>query len=144
MKKPIAGMILFAVLAGTTTLAHGAGRYTMERTENGFVRLDHDTGEISNCVQQGEKWVCRISPDERTALLDEIARLQERVGDLENRVGALESGKPPVSGDELPSQEEFDQTLGFMEQFMRRFMGIIEEFESEENAPPAAGQPEKT
>ena len=43
--------------------------------------------------------------------------------------------------EELPSEEEFEQTLGYMERFFRRFMGIVEEFDREEKTtqpvPPA-------
>lgn len=57
-----------------------------------------------------------------------IAALEARVAALEARLAELEAvPPPPASG--LPSDEEFERTLGFMETFMRRFMGLAREFE---------------
>ncbi len=51
------------------------GRYTMSPVPDGFVRLDTKTGAVSICRSKGG-WVCRVVPDERTALDVEIGRLQ--------------------------------------------------------------------
>ena len=38
---------------------------------------------------------------------------------------------PPVVRDALPSDEDFEKGLSYMERFMRRFMGIAKEFDDE-------------
>ncbi len=58
-----------------------------------------------------------------------IAALEARITALEARVADLETPAPAASG--LPSDAEFERTLGFMETFMRRFIGIARELEAD-------------
>jgi type II secretory pathway component PulJ len=58
-----------------------------------------------------------------------IAALEARITALEARIAELETRAPETSG--LPSDAEFERTLGFMETFMRRFIGIAREFEAD-------------
>ena len=44
-----------------------ANRFTMEKTENGFVRMDTLTGEMSICSEKADQLVCRLAADERRA-----------------------------------------------------------------------------
>lgn len=59
-----------------------------------------------------------------------IAALEARIAALEARLSKLEAAPPPAAAG-LPSDEEFERTLGFMERFMRRFIGIAKELESD-------------
>ncbi len=52
------------------------GRFTLYRTEGGFLRLDGRSGEVSACSKRGAGWLCEALPEERAALEAEIARLQ--------------------------------------------------------------------
>lgn len=124
--------IMFAVLAAiaaTPALAQDVERYQLERTADGYVRLDTTTGRMSICQETGGQLVCRAAVEEREAYEHDFATLQERLETLETRVAALEG----ASGAELPSDEEFEQTLGYMERFFRRFMGIVRDFEDEQS-----------
>jgi len=56
------------------------GRYTLSATDNGYLRLDTRTGAVSICTRKG--WTCRVVPDERAALDQEIGHLQEQVDAL--------------------------------------------------------------
>ena len=121
-----------AILVGSLFLASALpataddGRYQLEKSGDGYVRLDTQTGEMSICREKNSQLVCRLAADERAAFQDEIDRLDKLVDGMERRLAALESGRR--SGrNELPSEEEFERTLGFMERFMRRFMDIIED-----------------
>lgn len=124
----------FAVaLAAAPALAQEQpGRYVMEKTDDGYVRMDTQSGDISICNTKGDQIVCKMAADERTAFQDELATLQDRVAALESR---LDGGAMPAARDGLPSEEEFEKGLSYMERFMRRFMGIAKEFE---------GTPDKT
>ena len=51
-------------------------RYTFHRVDDGYVRLDGRTGQVSMCAQRSVGWACQAIPDERAALEAEIARLQ--------------------------------------------------------------------
>lgn len=119
-------------------------RYTMERTPDGYVRMDNQTGEMSICHEQSGQLACKLAADDRKAYDSDIDRLTRRIDTLEQRLGALE-GKAPVVNDQLPSEETFEQSLNYMERFFRRFMGIVKDFENEEKAaPPPTGSPQRT
>jgi hypothetical protein len=111
--------------------AYAADRYTMEKTEDGYVRLDTQTGEMSVCRQEGAELVCRVSADERKALEDEIDRLGTRLGDVEKRLTALESSPYLKPGELLPSEEDLEQSLDTAEKFFRRFMEVMRDIEKD-------------
>jgi len=115
----------------------GANRYTMEKTDNGFVRLDTQTGEMSICTQKAGQLVCRLAADERRAFEETLSDLSGRVENLENRLDAL---APPDEGTEIPDEAELDRAIGAMEKMMRRFFGMVEElqkdFDDKPTAPP--------
>lgn len=123
--RMIACGVLIAI--GTTpSYAQDVERYRLERTDDGYVRTDTVTGSTSLCRERGGQLVCRMAVEERDAYDEGIAALQERVTALEDRIAALEGGRPAAG---LPDEEEFEQTLGYMERFFRRFMGIVKDLE---------------
>lgn len=119
-------------LSVSPSLAQDVERYRLERTDDGYVRLDTTTGRTTLCQERGGQLVCKMAVEERAAFESQVEDLEARVDALEDRLAALETGG---RSDELPSEEEFEQTLGYMERFFRRFMGIVEEFDREEKAP---------
>lgn len=115
------------VLAGSPAIADSSDeRFRLERTDNGYVRLDMRTGRVSTCHERGDQLVCRMATEDRAAYEHSIEALESRVEALEARIAALETRQPAAS---LPSEEEFEQTLGYMERFFRRFMGIVRDLE---------------
>lgn len=121
--------------------AQDVERYRLERTDDGYVRLDTTTGRTTLCQERGGQLVCKMAVEERAAFESQVEDLEARVDALEDRLAALETGG---RSDELPSEEEFEQTLGYMERFFRRFMGIVEEFDREEKAPPPEPPADRT
>lgn len=118
-------------------------RYTLEKTPDGYVRMDTRTGEMSVCTERTGQLVCRLAADERSAWQDEIDRLARRLDEVEKRLGALEGSPPPQAA--LPSEEQFEQSLTFMERFFRRFIDIVKDLEAEtETSKPDAPAPQKT
>ena len=89
------------------------------------MRLDTQTGEMSLCRMQEEQIVCRLAADERRVFEDEITLLEERIDKLEEALAT--AGRTLDNG--LPTEDEIDRTMGIMENMMRRFLGVIEEFE---------------
>lgn len=133
MKKVIAattGVFLALLLSGAAQAE--SGRFVVEKTDNGYVRMDSKTGEISLCKLEGEQIICKMAADERAALNEDIAALQDRVAALEAKIGNRATVDPDNG---LPSDEEFERGMSYMEKFMRRFMGIAKELEA---------QPDKT
>jgi hypothetical protein len=121
------------LITGFAGFAHSedVDRYRIEKTDKGYVRMDTRTGEVSNCEEATGQLVCRIAADERLALQDEIERLQARLDALDARVAKLEA-QPSIPKALVPSDEEIDKSLDAMEKFFHRFMGIVKEFDNED------------
>ena len=140
---PTLALTTLALIAvAGTSAAEGEGRYRMEKTEGGFVRLDTVTGEISLCREADGQITCRMAADERAAFEKELDLLTERVE-------ALEKAAATTSGDakpRLPTDEEIDRTMSIMERMMQRFMGIVKNLEErdEETVPGEGAVPQKT
>jgi hypothetical protein len=101
-------------------------RFQLERYGDDFIRLDRQTGAMSLCAVQDGNLVCRMAADERAAYDTELDRLTARVTALEKTVAA--NGNGP----HIPSDAEVDRTIGIMERMMRSFMGMVHEFQGEE------------
>jgi hypothetical protein len=101
--------------------------------------MDTQTGEMSICQEQSGQLVCKLATDARSAFESEVERLQTAVTALEDRIGRLEATLPTKPQSTLPSEEEFEKTMGYMERFLRRFMGIAKDLEDK---PDSQGTPE--
>jgi hypothetical protein len=136
-------LLMIATTAGLAAaapaLAQDAGRYRLERTQSGFVRMDTETGRMTLCEESEGALACKPAADPRDASADEIERMAARIEALEKRVADLEGGAR-VGG--LPTDEEFERTMGFMERFFRRFIGVVKDLEHEYG--PAGPQPDRT
>ena len=82
------------------------GRYSFNRVEDGYLRLDQRTGQVSVCARRNLGWSCHPVPDERTALEDEIARLQRDNAALKKEMLARGITPPGGSAAQAPSPTE--------------------------------------
>jgi hypothetical protein len=140
----IATLAAGTVIAGAA-LAAEAERYRLEKSETGYVRMDMQSGEMSICEERSGQLVCRAAADERSAFQTEVERLENKVRTLEGRVERLENSLAARLEDSLPSEEDFEKTMSYMERFFRGFLGIVREFEEERpGQDPAAPQGQKT
>lgn len=124
MRHLVVTAVLGAMLAAPA-FAQETERYRLERTDTGFVRMDTATGRMSVCEERSGQLVCRTSTDERVAY-------EERIDDLERRVEALErqaAGDAPGGTGVLPSEQEFERSLGYMRRFFQNFFDIVEDWE---------------
>jgi hypothetical protein len=139
----IASLAVAAALPASA-VAQETDRYTLERSGDGYVRMDRRTGEMSICSERSGQLVCKIAADERSAFQDEVDRLQERLAGLEKRVAELETVRRIDPEALLPTDEQFEKSLGYMERFFRRFMDIVRDFDKDwlRDAPPS--EPQKT
>ena len=147
----ISPFLLLPLLASAS--AAEPDRYRLEKTPNGYVRMDTRTGEMSICQEKWGELVCRMAADERTAVQDEMERLQTElkalddqlatVKALEDRVAKLENSVTAKIEQSLPTEEDFNKTMSYMERFFRSFMGIVRDFENE-NPKPAEPGTDKT
>ncbi|HWK66081.1 MAG TPA: hypothetical protein VNS34_14155 [Rhizobiaceae bacterium] len=133
--------LLVPVLLASSALsakAEEAGRYTLEKSPTGYVRMDTRTGEMSICEERGGQLICKLAADERAAFQDELDRLEAKLTGLEQRLAALENSPVLKPQKLLPTEEEFQRSLGYMERFFRKFLDIVRDADKE------SGTPEKT
>jgi len=131
----LAACLALAPLLAVSAHANDAERYRLEKSANGYVRLDTQTGAMSICEDKDGQLVCRMAADERTAFQDEIDRLQDKVKGLDERVSKLENSLTQKLESSLPSEEDFNRTMSYMERFLRSFMGIVKDMQKDEPAP---------
>ena len=129
-----------AAFAQTAAPDSENGRYTFNQVADGMLRLDTRTGQVSLCAKKDSGWSCNTVPDERSALDNEIARLQRENGALKKDM--LARGLPLPSGvsgnvasaDQqrelnvtvpLPSDAEIDRVMTTFEKMWRRMIEIV-------------------
>lgn len=143
MKSTTLLAIVAASLLASAALAQEVsetGRFQMEKSEDGFVRLDTRTGAMTLCREKDGALVCLMAADERAAYEEDLVLLEKRVQALEQ---LSQTGSGFAAPSATPSDEEVERSIGIMERFMRSFFGLVEEFkQNEEN--PAPGVPQKT
>jgi len=123
------------------------GRYTLQPSGDGMIRLDTRTGTVSNCSNSAAGWACYAVPDERAALDAEIGRLQAENAKLKEQIASREpspapapgkiedampkSDKAPSAADgqrkieiPLPSDQDMDRVMSFLERAWRRLIDM--------------------
>jgi hypothetical protein len=112
-------------------------RFKMQKVEDGFLRLDAQTGQVSHCRVRLGGWVCETAADDRAALEAEIKRLSDRVAVLERQV---KDQPTPPNQFRMPTDAEVDQMMSFFERVMKRFRGVVENLKKEwESETPNKG-----
>ena len=124
-------------------------RFSFNRVENGFLRLDNDSGEVAYCSAQPAGWTCQPISIQRAdiegakngvvGLKAEITRLQEEIASLKKQVAELKEPSPPrppadlTPNDDkgsdvtirLPSSEEMARAREFIESTWRRLVEML-------------------
>ena len=117
----------------------GDARYTFNKVDGGFLRLDTTTGEVSLCSQRSVGWACVVAPEDRTVLEDEIARLRRENGALKKEMLAhglaLPDGAAPPAQTQttqnheltlrLPSDAEVDRFTAYVGRVWHRLVEAI-------------------
>lgn len=79
-----------------------SGRYGFERTDDGFLRFDYQTGQVAFCNARPDGWGCQSVPENRAALEREVEHLRAEVADLKNRIKALTEPPRPIPPQTVP------------------------------------------
>jgi hypothetical protein len=98
---------------------------------------------MSYCTVEAGALACRAADGSAADRDAEIAKLQEAIAALDRRIVALENSLAARLESKLPTEEQFEQTMGYMERFLRGFMGIVRDMEKDE-ATGSGGAPGKT
>ena len=117
-------------------------RYTFNRVNDGFLRLDNASGQIAFCSPNSVGWACQAVPEDRAALEKEIARLQDEVASLRTEVAALREPPPPRPPADLtpPSdknaeaaklREDIERARVAVEHAWRRLVDMIVNFQKD-------------
>jgi hypothetical protein len=69
-------------IADDATPDSAGGRYVFNKTADGVVRLDTQSGQVALCSQKAVGWACEAVPEDRAVLENEIARLRAENGAL--------------------------------------------------------------
>jgi hypothetical protein len=138
-------ILTFGALAGAAASARAqAGpsesddhRYTFNKLEEGYLRLDGRTGQVSVCTRASIGWTCQSAADERTALEWEIARLQAENAALKKELlsrnlplpGTVKPEPPSAKQEQpsmqVPSDADLNKMMAFMEKVWRRLVEMI-------------------
>jgi hypothetical protein len=131
-----------AVEAQTATPDSENGRFTFNQVQDGMLRLDTRTGQVSLCGKRAAGWACQAVPDERTALETEIGRLQNENATLKKEMiargvplpgtvrGETPSSRPQVEL-KLPSDADIDRLMTFMEKIWRRLIDMVQNMQKD-------------
>ena len=117
-------------------------RYTFNRVDDGFLRLDNSSGQIAFCSPHAVGWACQAVPEDRAALEKEIARLQGEVASLKSEIAALREPppRPPAeltppttdkSEDATKLREDLERARAAFEQAWRRLVEMIVNFQKD-------------
>ena len=149
MSSSVRSAVVLAVLC--QVLTHSAlaedvktGRYTMHKVDDGFLRLDTQTGAVAYC-KNNEDWMCKPVEDTTAEYREKIAQLEQESAGLQRKIKLLEelivkranekepaglsgSGKG-TSGLQLPSEQEIDEALDYFENLLRKFQDRLKRLE---------------
>ncbi len=106
-------LVLGSLAACAPALAQGEtaaqpSRYSFNRVDDGFIRLDNSNGQVAHCTQRAVGWACETVPEDRKALENEIARLTDENAALKAQVAAL-NNQPPRRPPEIAPPQASDQ-----------------------------------
>jgi hypothetical protein len=136
-------ILVAALIFGPAAWAQGAPaesddtRYSFSRADEGYLRLDGRTGQVSICTRRPVGWACQAVPDERMALEAEIARLQGENVALKKELlvhnlplpGTVKPEQPAAKPEEphlqLPNDADLNKMMTFIEKVWRRLVDMI-------------------
>jgi len=129
-------------LAQDTTSANPPLRYSFNRVDDGFLRLDNATGQIAFCSPHTVGWACQAVPEDRAALEKEIARLQDEVASLRAEIAGLRAPLPqprppadlmpaPTNDDAKQLRQDIERARVAFENAWRRLVDMIMNFQKD-------------
>jgi hypothetical protein len=119
-------LTMTVLLTGSAAMAAEInGRYGLEKVEQGFLRLDSETGAMALCAATSGVWECTGVKDQGLDLTAELARLKADNEKLKARVAELEKG----GATKLPSDQEVDRMMDMFGKLFDRFLDFAREMD---------------
>lgn len=107
-------------------------RYALERTADGFVRLDRQTGAMSYCRIEGAAGlVCRLAADERVAYENKISALTDQIGR-----GASQPVRPSLAEKKADAAREISLVEFILKRMIHSMREVADTAEQERLTPP--------
>ena len=117
-------------------------RYSFNRVDDGFLRLDNSSGQIAFCSPHTVGWACQAVPEDRAALEKEIARLQDEIASLKTEIAGLRAPPPRPPADLTPPstdkrddakqlREDIHRARAAIENAWRRLVDMIVNFQKD-------------
>ena len=151
MRKTSLAIAISLVCAASPAFAQGPdakpqsppARYSFNRVDDGFLRLDNVSGQVTFCSLHGAAWACQAVPEDRAALEKEIARLQDQVASLQSEVAVLREPPPPPrppadltprtgkSDDAMQLRKDIERARAAVENAWRRLVDMIVNFQQD-------------
>jgi hypothetical protein len=117
---------VFAILLATASLpltaAEIPGRYILEKVEDGYLRLDRDSGAVAHCVLHSGQWECRAVKDDTAALAAQNARLRRENEELKTQLSNTYSIT-------LPSDKDIARLKGILGNIADSFTDFVTGFD---------------
>jgi hypothetical protein len=104
-------------------------RFSFFRAEDGYLRLDGRTGQVSLCTKRQAGWLCQALPEDRAAFEAEIARLQLENAALKKEVLSRDLPLPREATPQRPpppADREVNQIISVIENVWRRLVAMIQ------------------
>jgi hypothetical protein len=144
MTQALAASALLFGLMASAALAQGnrTSRYEMKPVDGGgFIRLDTETGDMSLCSRKDAEWSCQQLSEggaDTERLRAENRQLKDEIRRLEAMVPPTDKARPhdpradrPGARMQLPTEEELDQAMTYLQRMFRKFRDKLKEFEDE-------------
>lgn len=130
----------------------GKGRYTLTPVDGGVLRLDKDSGALALCTRKSDVWACEPVQDRSKDDSDKAVKLEAENKSLKDRIKVLEESLaiaeganksdapagPPGGTMQLPSEEEVDKALDYVERIVKKFRDRVQKYEKPESTPAPA------
>src|SRR5262245_23745689 len=112
-------------------------RYSFYRVDDGYLRLDGRSGQVSFCARRSAGWLCQPVPDERVALEAELTRLQVDNAALKKELLTHQLSLPTGIRPDPPAPRvedrglrtrtatEFNRIKAFIERVWRRLVEMV-------------------
>lgn len=161
--------LVATLIAGVTGPATAAGeetgRFSMQPTEGGVIRLDRETGAMSFCTGKDGAWSCKDMPEQESELKKRVEQLEgeRRALEAEKRLREGPLGGPvakaPEPGDQpgnqpgnppagdapppappgdlpIPNERDVDKLFDYVEGMVKKFKERIDRLEREAKKQP--------